>query len=196
MKGTGSTTASNALNFSGSATINLIEGRTFNNAGTATWNKSGYLYINPATASFNNQTGASFTVQSSGTTIVSGGGTFKNAGTLNLTTGNIATNTFTQEAGGITNLAMRGTTPVTDYSQLMVSNLILSGPLNISFVGGYTPHVSDYFILQQYSSTRTGNFSPVNITPIPDIIWVWFYQNRILHLWALRYQIFIPLLFK
>ena len=196
MSGTGSTTASSALNFTGSDLIQLIDGRTFNNAGAATWNRTGELYINPLTTNFNNQLGATFTVQSSGSYIVSGGGTFRNAGTLNLTTGTINTNTFTQEAGGITNLAIRGTTPVTDYSQLIVSNLILTGPLNISFSGGYTPNVGDHFILQQYSSTRTGNFSPVNINPIPGIIWVLYYKDGSLHLWAMKCQIFIPLLIK
>jgi len=196
MEGPGSATASSEANFTGSDLIQLIDGYTFNNAGAATWNRTGELYINPLTTNFNNQLGATFTVQSSGSYIVSGGGTFRNAGTLNLTTGTINTNTFTQEAGGITNLAIRGTTPVTDYSQLIVSNLILTGPLNISFSGGYTPNVGDHFILQQYSSTRTGNFSPVNINPIPGIIWVLYYKDGSLHLWAMKCQIFIPLLIK
>jgi hypothetical protein len=84
MRDSGSTTATNALNFTGSENILFIEGRTFNNAGTATWNKTGELYINPTSSSFTSQAGATFTVESSGSAITHGGGAFRNAGTLYL----------------------------------------------------------------------------------------------------------------
>jgi hypothetical protein len=184
MSGSGSTTATNFANFTGSG-INYLDARTFNNTGTATFTKTGTGRLNFInSAIFNNQAGATFTVQSSGTSIIYGQGTFNNYGTLNLTTGNIRVTTFRQEAGGITNLAIGGTTPNSDYSQLNATDFYLTGPLNISFTGGYTPQIPDHFILLVYSSSRTGDFSPVSITPVPGVHWSLYYKDNSLHLVA------------
>jgi hypothetical protein len=190
MSGTGSTTATDAVNFTGSSQM-VLQDRTFNNAGTATWNRTGYLNLQTASTMFNNQAEATFTVQSAWTTVVSGNGTFSNAGTLNLTTGRINAATFVQESGGTTNLTIKGITPVTDYCQIDASVVDLAGPLNVSFASGYTPHVGDEFVLLSYSSTRTGDFSPVNVTPIANVFWTSFYEDNKLILWATT-RIYLP----
>jgi hypothetical protein len=192
MSGSGSTTAMSAANFTGSASIYLTD-RTFNNADTATWNKTSYLSMNNS-AIFNNQVGATFSVQSSGPNAIYWQGTFNNYGTLNLTTGNIRVTTFRQAAGGITNLAIQGTTLATDYSQLTATDFYLTGPLNISFTGGYTPQIPDHFILLLYSS-RTGDFSPVTIPPIAEIRWSLYYHYNSLHLFAGIIK-FMPLMMR
>ena len=193
MSGSGTTTATSFANFSGTQVIHLTD-RTFNNTGAVIWNKSNYVAVNNA-AVINNQAGATFTVQSSGSQIVSGWGTFNNYGTLNLTTGKITVTTFKQEAGGITNLAIGGTTPNTDYSQLVASDFYLTGPLNISFTGGYTPQIPDHFILLEYSNSRTGDFSPVHITPLSGIYWSLYYEDNALHLYA-GMAIFFPIIIR
>jgi hypothetical protein len=188
MTGSGSTTGTSAVDFTGTDQISLYD-RTFNNAGAAIWTKTNYLSMNAA-AIFNNQAGATFSIQTSGENVFYWQGTFNNYGILNLTTGNITVTTFRQEADGITNLAIRGTTPATDYSQLNVSDIYLSGPFNISFTGGYTPHVGDHFILL-LASNRTGDFSPVNITPLSGLYWYLYYQGNTLHL-SVWMRMFIP----
>jgi hypothetical protein len=193
MSGSGSTTATSAVNFTSTAQINLYD-RTFNNSGVASWMRTNYMAMNAA-AIFNNQAGATFNIQTSGEYVVRSQGTFNNYGTLNLTTGNIWVTTFRQEAGGITNLAIQGTTPATDYSQLNATDFYLTGPFNISFTGGYTPQLSDHFILLWYSNSRIGDFSSVNIPPMPDIYWYLLYKSNTLHLWAGK-QYFTPVIIK
>jgi hypothetical protein len=194
MSGTGSTTATDAASFTGSSGITLNE-RTFNNAGSVTWNKTGYLNLQTASTVFNNQAGATFTVQSSGETVMGGSGTFSNAGTLNLTTGKINVGTFVQETGATTNLTISGITPVTDYCQINASVVDLTGPLNVSFSSGYTPQVGDRYVLLSYSSTRTGDFSPVDVTPIAGIYWTLYYEDSELYLWATT-RIYIPMVVR
>jgi len=196
MSGSGSTTATDEANFTGSATISLND-RTFNNADTAIWDKTSSMNMNPS-AIFNNQAGATFTIQTSGQYVFFWQGTFNNYGTLNLTTGIIYITTFRQEAGGVTNLVIRGTTPGSDYSRMNASDYYLNGPINISFTGGYTPQVGDHFILLGYSNSRTGDFSPVHIAPVEGIDWYLVYENNTLNLWAIKglNHIFIPILLK
>jgi hypothetical protein len=191
MSGSGSTTATDEANFTGSYPLWLSE-RTFNNIGAATLSMTsvGRLDFN-ASAVFNNQAGATFTVESAGVDVVSGSGTFNNAGTLNLTTGKISAATFVQEPGGITNLTIKGNTPVTDYCQINASAVDLASPLNIGFSGGFTPHIGDEFILLSYGSTRIGDFSPVNVTPLADGFWSLFYEGNSLHLLAEEGQLYI-----
>jgi hypothetical protein len=197
MSGSGSTTASNAANFTGTGSITL-NGRTFNNAGAATWNRTGagYLYFQTAASVFNNQSGATFTVQSSWPDITYGNGVFNNAGTLNLTTGEFNIHTFTQSSGGKTNLAISGETVFTNYSQLVTVHADLAGELNITFTGGYTPQVGHHYILLRYSSDRTGDYSSVHVPPVDDIIWVRYYQGNALNLWAARCRLMIPIVRK
>ncbi len=196
MSGSGATTATSAANFTGTNQMNLFD-RTFNNAGTLNWDKTGNLYMNPADTTFNNQLGAIFSVVNSGSTIVYGPGTFNNYGTLNLTTGKIETATFRQEARGIINLAVRGTTPVSDYCQIGVGDIYLDGALNITFTGGYTPVVGDHFILL-WGNNRTGDFSQVSIPYLDGIDWNLFYEGNTLNLWAIKglLHIFVPFLLK
>ncbi len=194
MSGSGSTTASTAANFTGTGNLYLT-GRTFNNKGAATWNRTGagYLYLQIETSVFNNQAGATFTVQSSGQPVIFCGlGEFNNAGTLNLTTGEYRIDKFTQTSGGKTNLAISGVTPFTNYSRFVTAHAILAGELNVTFIGGYTPKVNDHYILVTYSSDRTGDFSPVNIAPVSDFIWVRYYFGNALHLFSAKHQAFIP----
>jgi len=98
-----------------------------------------------------------------------------------------------QESGGTTNLTIKGITPVTDYCQIDASVVDLAGPLNISFAGGYTPQIGDEFVLLSYSSTRTGDFSPVYTAPIEGISWSSFYEDKKLTLWATT-RIYLPLI--
>ncbi len=83
MTGSGSTTATSAVDFTGTDQIYLND-RTFNNAGVATWNRTGSLYFNSAASTFNNQLGATFSVVNAGGTVVYGNGTFNNAGTFTM----------------------------------------------------------------------------------------------------------------
>jgi fibronectin-binding autotransporter adhesin len=196
MSGSGSTTASSAANFTGGSTL-VLNSRTFNNDGAATWTKTGgsLAFQNAATV-FNNRAGATFTVQSTGTDITQGTGVFNNAGTLNLTTGRFGIATFAQSPGGITNLAIGGETPLTQFCQLVTTQVELAGALDVTFAGGYTPQVGDHYVLLTYSTRRTGAFSPVDVTPVGDILWEWFYQGNALHLWAMRYRAYQPLVLR
>ncbi len=198
MSGSGSTTASTALTFTGTGTITLTD-RTLNNAGAATWNKTGAgtLNLQTETSVFNNQAGATFTAQSSGQTVIFVGlGAFNNAGTLNLTTGEYRIHKFTQSSGGKTNLAIGGVTRYTNYSSFSTTHAELAGELNVTFTGGYTPKVNDRYVLLTYSSDRTGDFSPVHIAPVGDLIWVRYYQGKALNVWAAKYQVMIPMMKK
>ncbi len=196
MSGSGSTTANSAANFTGTSTI-VLNGRTFNNAGTATWNRTGagFLYFQTATSVFNNQSGATFTVQSSGPDITYGNGEFNNAGTLNLTTGEFNIHTFTQSSSGITNLGISGETPFTNYCRIVTTQADLAGELNVTFSGGYTPQVGDHYLLLTYT-TRSGNYSPVHVAPVDDVIWVWYYLGNGLNLWAEKYRYSMPMVMR
>jgi hypothetical protein len=99
---------------------------------------------------------------------------------------------FSLQAGGVTALVIGGTTPAVDYSQFSGANVELAGALNVSSVGGYTPRVGDRFFLLTYSSTRTGDFSPVNVQAISGIFWKLLYKDQSLHLWATT-RLYIPL---
>ncbi len=194
MSGSGSTTATSAANFTGTGNI-MLNGRTFNNAGTATWNRTGagYLYLQVETSVFNNQAGATFTVLSTEQTIIfSGNGVLNNAGTLNLTTGEFRIHTFTQSSGGKTNLPIGGVTRFTNYSSFSSTHVELAGELNVTFTGGYTPKALDRYLLVTYSSDRSGDFSPVHIAPVPDLIWVRYHFGNALHLFSAKHQSFIP----
>ncbi len=198
MSGSGSTTASTALNFTGTGNITLSS-RTFNNAGTAIWNRTGAgnLYFATDNTVFNNQAGATFTVQSSDQPIIFVGlGEFNNAGTLNLTSGEYRIHTFRQTASGKTNLAIGGVTRFTNYSSFSTNHVELAGELNVTFTGGYTPQVNDHYILASFSSDRTGEFSPVHIAPVGDIIWLRHYHANSLNLWAAKYIVNIPFVRK
>jgi hypothetical protein len=192
MKGTGTTTALKEAKFLGSNYLTL-DGRTLNNAGTATWNRtgSGFLNFQVTGSVFNNKSGATFTVQSSGPDITKGNGAFNNAGTLNLNTGKFTIDTFTQTSGGVTNMPIGGRTAFTDFTRFVTTQASLDGTLNITFTGGFTPEVGDSFTLLTFS-TRTGDYSTVNIPPVGDIIWIRYYTVNSMVLWAAKYRSFIP----
>jgi hypothetical protein len=200
MSGAGSTTASEAANFSGSSTYALRD-RAFYNEGTATWNSTYLLSIQGATTVFYNQAGATFTVQSSGDYIVySDHGGFYNAGTLNLKTGKIHVDTFTQAASGITNMPIHGTTPVTNYSQVIADHFNLAGNLSVSFTGGFTPVVGNSFTLFLSTSEWNGDFASKTVSPISGIAWNWKVESYDLILLAVEetttFPVYLPLILR
>jgi hypothetical protein len=196
MSGSGSTTAGSAANFTGGSTL-MLNSRTFNNDGVATWTKtSGSLAFQNAATVFNNRAGATFTVQSTGTDITQGAGVFSNEGTLNLTTGRFSIGTFAQSPVGITNLAIGGETPLTQFCQLVTTQANLAGALNVTFTGGYTPQVGDHYSLLTYSAGRTGDYSAVSVAPVGDILWEWFHQGNALKLWAMKYRACLPIVLR
>ncbi|MHB9032628.1 MAG: beta strand repeat-containing protein [Anaerolineae bacterium] len=198
MSGSGSTTITSTAVFTGNDTITL-DNRALNNAGTAIWNKTdpGYLYI-VNSAVFTNQPGATLTVQSAASNLFYGFGSFVNAGTLNLTTGKISLTSIQQAAGGITNLAIRGTTPISDYCQWSADNMQLSGPLNISFTGAYSPQAGDQLTLFWYGNTLAGDYTSVNVVPRAGIAWNKYYLSNAFHLDAIAepFYLNIPLVIK
>ncbi|QEG33752.1 hypothetical protein [Bythopirellula goksoeyrii] len=76
---------------------------------------------------------------------------------------------------GQLNLELGGTTPGLEYDQLFStdpSNVFMITPgstkLNVSFLPGYFPTNGDIFTLVDTAGTITGNFSQINLPPLPS----------------------------
>lgn len=72
------------------------------------------------------------------------------------------TGTYSQNASGILNISIAGTTVGTQYSQLAVSNgASLNGTLNIKLIKGFVPKIDSTFTILTGSAVR-GKFATVN----------------------------------
>jgi hypothetical protein len=68
---------------------------------------------------------------------------------------------YTQTAVGILNIDVSGTTPGTDFDQLVISGrATLDGTLNVNLVNGFTPSAGESFKIVEYGSI-TGTFATV-----------------------------------
>ena len=75
--------------------------------------------------------------------------------------GTLSVDSLTLEPDAILAIEIGGTTPGTQYDQVDVSGqLALDGKLQISLLGGYTPHVGDTFHILQ-SGSLSGSFAAV-----------------------------------
>jgi hypothetical protein len=69
---------------------------------------------------------------------------------------------YAQTATGVLNLEIGGTTPGTQYDQLVVSgNAALGGTLNLTLINGFRPRVGDVFQLI-VPTTTSGSFATIN----------------------------------
>jgi hypothetical protein len=72
------------------------------------------------------------------------------------------TGSYTQNATGLLDIAIGGTTVGSQYSQLKVSNgASLNGTLNISLINGFVPAIGATFTILP-ASAITGTFSTVH----------------------------------
>ncbi len=70
---------------------------------------------------------------------------------------------FTQETTGAINIEISGTTPASQYDQLVINgNANLAGSLNVSLIDGFVPTVGNSFNLISYTS-HLGTFDTVNL---------------------------------
>ena len=102
---------------------------------------------------------------------------FTNQGTVAASRGIITANAGFVANGGI--LAV-GLSSFSSYGQIQVTgNAMLGGALDVSFLGGYVPAISNSFTLVTYGSF-TGSFSSVNLPLVP--LWQTTYGSTTLTL--------------
>ncbi len=76
--------------------------------------------------------------------------------------------TYTQEADGILEIELSGTTSGTGHDQLVVTGAAtLSGILNVSLINGFEPQLGDTFFIVDHPTSGTGNFSVENLPVLP-----------------------------
>jgi hypothetical protein len=69
---------------------------------------------------------------------------------------------YTQEAGGTLGIGIAGTTPGTEFDQLLVEgSATLGGTLSLADEGGFAPALGDTFKIVSGASSRTGTFATV-----------------------------------
>jgi hypothetical protein len=69
---------------------------------------------------------------------------------------------YTQEAGGTLGIDLAGTTPGTEFDQLLVGgSATLNGTLSLADEGGFAPAFGDTFKILSGASSRTGTFATV-----------------------------------
>ncbi|HWU36456.1 MAG TPA: hypothetical protein VN203_02350, partial [Candidatus Acidoferrum sp.] len=178
-------TTAGAFSNSGSLTLTgsgskFTTGGTLTNTGTLSIG-SGSTFTVGGTGAFTQTAGTTtdngtLTLQSSGTLALNGGslfgsgtisGAFKSSGTVSpgattAATGILTeTGAYTQNSGGILNIAIAGTTAGTQYDQLNPTTASLGGTLNISLGTGFTPSLGSTFKILNFSS-KTGTFATVN----------------------------------
>ncbi|MEQ8787638.1 MAG: Ig-like domain-containing protein [Pirellulaceae bacterium] len=150
-----------------------------------TFNKSGAVYVNQGAVDV--ESGRTLTVSNGEFTNmapgqVTGGGTLRllNSdlfGTGDVTADVTATNANSSVNPGMSagalfvegdyanatlNIELGGRQPGVDFDQLHVAGgAALSGPLNVSLIGGFTPRPGDVFQVMTFAS-RTGSFSSIN----------------------------------
>jgi hypothetical protein len=95
-------------------------------------------------------------------------GTLYNNGALNpgASPGLITGTSFTNSAAATLNMELGGTSGGTNYDQIrLTGSAVLNGTLNVSFVNGFTPTLSNSFTLLTFAN-RSGTFA--NIVTPPD----------------------------
>ncbi|WP_146447956.1 hypothetical protein [Bythopirellula polymerisocia] len=127
--------------------------------------------------------GASVSVRMNFNGPVGGSGTMKNVNITNIHSpgdpGGTAQvpleGTYEISFFGQLNLELCGTTPGLEYDQLFSTdpaNVFMITPgstkLNVSFLPGYFPTNGDVFTLVDTAGTITGNFSQINLPPLPS----------------------------
>ena len=75
---------------------------------------------------------------------------------------------YIQEADGILEIQLGGTTPGTGHDQLVVTGAAtLHGSLIVSLLPDFTPQVGDTFFIVNHLTSGTGNFSVENLPVLP-----------------------------
>ncbi len=75
---------------------------------------------------------------------------------------------YTQEADGILQIELGGTTPGIVHDQLVVTGAAtLQGTLNVTLIPGFTPQAGDTFFIVNHLTSGTGNFSVENLPVLP-----------------------------
>lgn len=70
---------------------------------------------------------------------------------------------YTQESTGTLEIELGGTTPGTEYDQLIVTGTAtMAGTLNVSFIDEFTPQLGDSFTILPYG-IRSGGFTTLNL---------------------------------
>jgi len=176
-------TNSAAGSFSISGGRNFTTAGNFTNAGTFSIG-TGSTFTLGGPGNFTQTAGKTTddgTLSTSGTVTLSGGslfgkgsiaGVLVSSGTItpgdsSKSTGILAvTKTYTQNAGGVLDIAIGGTTAGTKYDQLNATGAAsLKGTLNLSLINGFVPTVGTTFDVLNASSI-SGTFSTVNGTHI------------------------------
>ena len=103
---------------------------------------------------------------------------------------------YTQGAAGSLNIEIEGTTPGTDFDQLVVgSDSTLAGTLNVT-LNGFTPSAGDTFQIVTYAS-HTGAFDTLDLPVLPDdLVLRITYTDDAAILSVTRYFIYLPLVLR
>ncbi|MFO0826792.1 MAG: HYR domain-containing protein [Phycisphaerales bacterium] len=84
--------------------------------------------------------------------------------------GTISMGSLTQNAASVLDLELGGTSPGTQFDQVVVSGTAtLAGTLRLTFINGFVPHTGDSFVVVNAAS-RSGTFSAVDVTNFPDCV--------------------------
>ena len=167
LDGVGSTFAAVASLAGNSGTFEINHGRNFTTVGSLS--NSGRLRVGQ---------GSILTINGTltNTGIINGKGRIITTGVMNA--GSVApgdspglltiSGNYTQTSTGTLDIEVGGTTPGDGYDVLSVSGTAtLGGTLNITFVNGFVPSPSDTFDFFDFAATPLGQFSQVNVPPLP-----------------------------
>jgi Divergent InlB B-repeat domain len=159
-----------------------ITTRTLDNGGTTVWTGAGSIVLNAAVIT--NRVGALFNAQNSspiffgggaprfdnagtfrksvniGTTTIGGSVNFNNFGTVDIQSGFLGANGgYDSSSNAVLNCALAGTSPGTNYGQLLVSGPVtLSGTLSVNLTNNFVPTTNDSFTVLT-AGTCSGTFA-------------------------------------
>lgn len=88
---------------------------------------------------------------------------------------------YTQESLGTLAIELGGTTPGTDYDQMVVTGVAtLDGTLDVSLIPDFTPSAGQTFTIMTYAS-HTGEFDTLNLPSLSgDLDWILEYGTTVL----------------
>jgi T5SS/PEP-CTERM-associated repeat protein len=147
-------TLNNSLDFTNEGLIN-IAGGTLNNTASQFLNTGNGTIRGSGTIDMNINTLTNDATVSPGITT----GAPTTAGVMTIADGH-----FTQQANGILEIEIGGTTPGSEHDVLDVGrNLTLAGTLDVSFINGYTPQIGDSFDILNWGISVFGDFDTRNL---------------------------------
>jgi uncharacterized repeat protein (TIGR01451 family) len=157
--------AGGTVDVTGNGFIYMQSGASITNNGTWDFSADAPLVDNGAAAGFTNNN----TVTKTDTYgVVNVSVPFSNGGMVDLQTGTLSVNSWTQTAAGTLKLHLGGTTAGSQYSQLLTgTNPALAGTLQLALVGFYEPVGGNTFrAVSIAGGSASGNFATYTYPPL------------------------------